>query len=205
MIGWVRGATCSGGEIMNIREWVMLVVTALVTPSLSHAQGTPCPTAPGGAKTRVPPDAFVTDLTMAPRDAILAEDIVEALAGPRCPWGQPPKVRLPLHFEFDSAELTPEARALLELVSAALQSPDLAPYRFEVEGHTDNAGPEDYNKWLSMERARGVAAYLEAKGVAEERLQPTGKGENSPVAPNNDTEGRQRNRRVDFINLGRYP
>ena len=52
---------------------------------------------------------------------------------------------------------------------------------------------------------QAVAGYLGAQGVPEARLRPIGKGEGSPVAPNDSDEGRQRNRRVDFINLGQNP
>jgi OOP family OmpA-OmpF porin len=178
---------------MNIRQWAMVVVTALVGPSLAHAQAA---------------DAGVTDLTKAPPGTILANDIVEALAVPRGTQfnpAAPPQVRLPIYFEFDSAEPTPEARALLEQVGAALQSPDLASFEFQVEGHTDDRGSDDYNDHLSIARAQAVAGYLEAKGVAEARLRPMGKGESLPVAPNDNEEGRQRNRRVDFVNLGQNP
>jgi outer membrane protein OmpA-like peptidoglycan-associated protein len=183
----------SGGEIMQIRHWALAMTAALAVAPLARAQVT---------------DAGVTDLTKAPPGAIMAADIVEALAvprGTRINPSAPPQVRLPIYFEFDSATPTPEARALLEQVGGALQSPDLESFHFLVEGHTDDLGSEDYNQELSIARARAVAAYLEGKGVAETRLRATGKGESSPVAPNENEEGRRRNRRVDFINLGVDP
>ena len=178
---------------MKIQRWLLVVVAALAMPALAHAQSD---------------DAGVTDLTKAPPGAIMAADIVEALAvprGTRINPTAPPQVRLPIYFEFDSARPTPEARALLEQVGAALQSSDLESFHFLVEGHTDALGSEDYNERLSIERAKAVAAYLEAKGVPQARLRPGGKGESSPVAPNEGEEGRRRNRRVDFVNLGQNP
>ncbi len=178
---------------MKIRHWALAAVAALATPALAQAQSA---------------DAGVTDLTKAPPGAIVASDIVEALAvprGTRINPSAPPQVRLPIYFEFDSDRPTPEARALLEQVGAALQSSDLESFHFLVEGHTDDLGAEDYNERLSIARARAVAAYLESKGVPQARLRPTGKGESSPVAPNQDEEGRRRNRRVDFVNLGQNP
>ena len=178
---------------MGIRRWVLVAVTALATPALAHAQSA---------------DAGVTDLTKAPPGAIVAADIVEALAvprGTRINPSAPPQVRLPIYFEFDSDRPTPEAQALLEQVGAALQSSDLESFHFLVEGHTDDLGAEEYNERLSIARARAVASYLESKGVPQSRLRPTGKGESSPVAPNDGEEGRRRNRRVDFVNLGQNP
>jgi OOP family OmpA-OmpF porin len=178
---------------MSIRHWALVVVAVLAAPSLAQAQSA---------------GAGVTDLTKAPPDAIMATDIVEALAvprGTRINPAAPPQVRLPIYFEFGSASPTPEARALLEKVGEALQSSDLESFHFMVEGHTDDVGSDDYNERLSVARAHAVAAYLEGKGVSEARLRPTGKGESSPVAPNGTDEGRQRNRRVDFVNLGQNP
>lgn len=178
---------------MGFTQWALAVVLALAIPSLTHAQSA---------------GAGVTDMTKSPPGAIMAADIVEALAVPRGTQinpAAPPQVRLPIYFEFDSATPTPEARALLEQVGAALQSSDLEAFQFLVEGHTDDVGPDDYNERLSIARAQAVASYLEAQGVSEARLRPTGKGESSPVASNASEEGRQRNRRVDFINLGQNP
>jgi OOP family OmpA-OmpF porin len=171
----------------------MVAVAALLAPSVAHAQAA---------------GAGVTDYTTKPPGAITAADIKMALGlnrGVRIESAAPPKAQLPIHFEFDSADTTPEARALLDQLALALQSPDLEPFKFEVQGHTDSVGSEDYNDQLSIARAQAVAVYLEAKGVAKERLRPTGKGESSPVATNADAEGRQRNRRVDFVNLGENP
>jgi OOP family OmpA-OmpF porin len=178
---------------MHIRHLALAMAAVLAAASLAHAQAS---------------DAGVTDFTKAPPGAIMAGDIVEALAvprGTRINPTAPPQVRLPIYFEFDSATPTPEARALLEQVGAALQSADLESFHFLVEGHTDDLGSEDYNQELSIARARAVAAYLEGKGVADTRLRATGKGESSPVAPNASEHGRQRNRRVDFVNLGTNP
>jgi OOP family OmpA-OmpF porin len=178
---------------MKIRRWMLVAGAALAIPALAQAQTA---------------DSGVTDLTKSPPGAIMAADIVEALAvprGTRINPAAPPQVRLPIYFEFDSANPTPEARTLLEQVGAALQSSDLESFHFLVEGHTDDLGTEDYNQHLSVARAKAVAGYLEAKGVPQSRLQPIGKGESLPVAPNDDEEGRRRNRRVDFVNLGRNP
>lgn len=107
-----------------------------------------------------------------------------------------------LLFDFDRAELRPEAepvlRALLEQVKAKLRKP-----RFRVEGHTDAKGEEAYNQRLSERRAASVRDWLVRKGgVASAAIVTTGWGETRPVAPNtrpdgsDDPVGRQRNRRV---------
>lgn len=150
----------------------------------------------------------VTDLSTANAAAIQSGDIVEALAVPRGTHilpGARPTVRLPIYFEFNSAKLRPEAVELLGKVGDALVSDDLETFRFSVEGHTDAVGTEGYNQSLSAQRAAAVKTFLAERGVAPDRLQTVGRGESDPVASNDSEEGRQRNRRVEIINLGSEP
>ena len=147
----------------------------------------------------------VSDFSVAKPELIQTMDIVEALAvsrGTRIHPSAPPTVRLPIFFEFDSAKLLPEAETLLGRVGAALMSDDLADFRFAVEGHTDSVGSADYNARLSENRSQAVKAFLIAKGVPERHLAARGHGEEQPAASNESDEGRQRNRRVEFINRG---
>ena len=70
-----------------------------------------------------------------------------------------------------------------------------------VQGFTDPAGPEDYNKWLSQKRADNVAAYLAENGLDASRIRAVGFGEAQPVAPGEwgETRGGMENRRVTFV------
>jgi outer membrane protein OmpA-like peptidoglycan-associated protein len=147
----------------------------------------------------------VTDFSGSNASAIEASDITSALAvprGTRIEASAPPTVRLPIFFEFNSATLRPDSQALLDKVGAALASDELATFRFSVEGHTDSVGSDDYNSALSKQRAESVKIYLLAQGVPADRLEIVGRGESAPVADNETDSGRQRNRRVELINLG---
>lgn len=147
----------------------------------------------------------VTDFSTVDLEIIESGDIVEALAvprGTRITPGNRPRVRLPVYFEFNSADLKPEAEALLVKVGKALTTSDLESFSFSVEGHTDSVGGEDYNSDLSRRRAQAVKSFLEGEGVTQDRLVSVGRGEDAPVASNATTEGRQHNRRVEIINLG---
>ena len=147
----------------------------------------------------------VTDLSDVEVNVIESGDIVEALAmtrGIRLRASARPRVRLPVDFEFNSAELKPEAKALLEKVGRALTTPDLETFRFSIEGHTDRIGGEDFNSNLSKRRAEVVQDYLANTGVDQRRLESIGLGEAIPVDTNVTDEGRQHNRRVEIINLG---
>jgi len=70
-----------------------------------------------------------------------------------------------------------------------------------IEGHTDNVGSATYNLDLSLRRSGAVQEALIAKGIAAQRLLVKGYGEAYPVASNDDTAGRQRNRRVEIVIL----
>lgn len=67
-----------------------------------------------------------------------------------------------------------------------------------VEGHTDSAGPEDYNLKLSQQRAESVTNYLIANGINRARFTTKWYGELQPKADNSSTEGKRKNRRVEL-------
>ena len=67
-----------------------------------------------------------------------------------------------------------------------------------VEGHTDSAGPEDYNWKLSQQRAESVTKYLVSKGISNGRFTTKWYGETQPRATNETSEGKAKNRRVEL-------
>jgi outer membrane protein OmpA-like peptidoglycan-associated protein len=100
-----------------------------------------------------------------------------------CP--QPPpdasaKFDLLVAFEFDSDKLTAAAKENLDQFAQALHDPRLKGQRFEIDGHTDATGPEQYNLGLSERRANAVIAYLAAQGVDARELIGKGFGKTKP-------------------------
>lgn len=101
-----------------------------------------------------------------------------------------------VNFEFDRAQLTANAKTILDGVAEALNS---APnVRVEVGGHTDGKGADEYNQKLSDRRAASVLQYLIGKGIDAGRMESRGYGESEPVADNETDEGRELNRRVEL-------
>lgn len=107
-------------------------------------------------------------------------------------------------FDFDRADLKPEATTTLQKIIELIDHYGSAPVR--IHGHTDSKGKEDYNQTLSERRASAVKDYLVKNGnISESRLQAAGFGETKPIAPNakpdgsDDPEGRQKNRRVEVV------
>jgi OOP family OmpA-OmpF porin len=68
----------------------------------------------------------------------------------------------------------------------------------EIGGHTDSQGREEMNLGLSQSRADAVLNGLLARGVLVSNLTARGYGETRPIADNENEEGRERNRRIEF-------
>lgn len=69
----------------------------------------------------------------------------------------------------------------------------------EIHGHTDSRGGTDYNQNLSENRTKSVYEYLVEQGIDASRMNYIGYGEAKPIADNKYSEGRQLNRRVEFV------
>jgi outer membrane protein OmpA-like peptidoglycan-associated protein len=100
-----------------------------------------------------------------------------------------------LHYDIGSSAV--ESNETLDGVANALAEHPSAKIR--VEGHTDFQGSGEDNQALSERRAAAVKSYLVAKGVAADRIETAGYSENKPLAPNQTSEGRAQNRRVEII------
>ena len=100
-------------------------------------------------------------------------------------------------FNTGAAELKPGA--ILQINRFADYMRSNPKTRIIVEGNTDNTGSAAFNEQLSVQRAQAVASTLEMQGIATDRIQTVGRGENFPVANNATVDGRQQNRRVDIV------
>ncbi len=96
-----------------------------------------------------------------------------------------------INFEFNSAQLDADARAILDKQANFIrQFPEV---RFRVYGHTDRVGSSAYNKRLGLRRAQAVVAYFASKGISRSRLEAlVSYGETRPVI---DTQNRERRNR----------
>jgi peptidoglycan-associated lipoprotein len=99
-------------------------------------------------------------------------------------------------FSFDQDAIPPEAAKDLDDLAARVKSMDKTVY-LEIEGHTDNIGSDEYNQHLAAMRAEAVRNYLAEKdGIPLHAMNIISFGESKPVAANNTSEGRAKNRRV---------
>ena len=103
-------------------------------------------------------------------------------------------------FDTGKYTLKPGAREKLSKVAGILVSyPGL---NIAVGGYTDNVGTDRLNQGLSEERAGSVRDYLVQQGVSTDSITATGYGNTSPVASNDNSAGRQENRRVELVVSG---
>jgi len=103
-------------------------------------------------------------------------------------------------FDTGKYSLMPGAREKLAKVAGILMAyPGL---NIEVGGYTDDVGSNEMNQKLSENRAGAVRDYLVAQGVANNTVTSKGFGNSMPVASNDNSAGRQANRRVELVVSG---
>ncbi|MCW5518042.1 OmpA family protein [Muriicola sp. Z0-33] len=100
-------------------------------------------------------------------------------------------------FEFDKYELLDTAKEDIRHIADYLKTD--GSLSISIDGHTDTIGTREYNRVLSANRCKAVAKYLMEIGLAEERIRWAGHGGSKPIATNNTEQGRQLNRRVEFV------
>jgi outer membrane protein OmpA-like peptidoglycan-associated protein len=104
-----------------------------------------------------------------------------------------------INFDTGRSTLKPDH---YQLLANAKQALDLFPDRkMIISGHTDFTGSSEFNRRLSLERARSVMEYLKSLGVDANRMEAVGAGESNPIAPNVTAEGRRLNRRIEITIL----
>ena len=100
------------------------------------------------------------------------------------------------NFTSGQAVLPDTAKSRLDQVVGQIKA-DPRNVFIEIEGHTDNVGPDEVNQRLGLERAEQVKRYLyEQHQVPLHKMNVISYGEAKPVSPNNNREGRSQNRRV---------
>jgi peptidoglycan-associated lipoprotein len=100
-------------------------------------------------------------------------------------------------FQFDSAELQPDARTTLDTLAAQIQ--EQPQCRFVVEGHCDERGTREYNLALGEKRASVVVNYLAALGVDPAHMQTASYGKERPAVIGDGEEIWAQNRRAVMV------
>ena len=106
-------------------------------------------------------------------------------------------------FEFDSYNLTGEARKVLQANAQWLKANPTATV--EIEGHCDERGTTEYNLALGAKRARAAMDYLIALGISASRIKATSYGEEIPVCREQSENCYQKNRRDRLVDVRSRP
>jgi peptidoglycan-associated lipoprotein len=101
-----------------------------------------------------------------------------------------------IHFNYDEATLTDEARAILDRHVAWIRAH--ADVHVRVEGHCDQRGTVEYNLALGDRRAQAAREYLMSKGIPADRLSSVSYGKERPLDTGTDAAAYARNRRAHF-------
>lgn len=100
-------------------------------------------------------------------------------------------------FGFNSIDVNGEYQQRLNNIARVLKEKE--NLKVQLIGHTDNIGSEEVNERVSRLRVNSVRNYLAARGINDSRLEVIGAGQAEPIAPNETSEGRNMNRRVETI------
>jgi outer membrane protein OmpA-like peptidoglycan-associated protein len=99
------------------------------------------------------------------------------------------------YFTSGSADLTSASLRLIPKVMQAIK--DRNSTDIIISGHTDTVGTDDYNRKLSLRRAKAVEKILLSKGIYEEAIEVTYHGKGNPLIPTGPGVNEPRNRRVE--------
>lgn len=116
--------------------------------------------------------------------------------------GAPPRTPFVLkgvNFDTGTAVLRHESELRLDLVVDFMKRRKSASV--EISGHTDDVGNAKKNKALSLKRAQACRDYLISKGIEGSRITAVGFGGERPTVPNDTDENRQKNRRIEVVEL----
>lgn len=154
-----------------------------------------CPPAPVTV-----PAAPVAPVTPPPSAARPAPMVSAPATPPAAPAPLERKVAFLINFDFGSARIRPESKAVLDRVAAVMTATEPGDRRFRIVGHTDDVGSDAANLDLSRRRAAAVKEYFVRRHrIAAARLEATGMGKREPFDPANPRAAE--NRRVEIITL----
>ena len=181
---------------------LVLLLTMIGLPGLSYAQGAGSLT-DFRDKSSYSADDLAQALFAEPAAPIRTRGVGPAKALPSLPLPQP-SVAINVLFAPNSDTLPATSYAEVDKLGTVLSWPQYTDYRIQLAGHTDNQGSERKNQALSERRVQSIKNYLTQRfHIAPERVQTVGSGSSKPIMPNDTSEGRAKNRRVEVVSLGR--
>jgi peptidoglycan-associated lipoprotein len=102
-----------------------------------------------------------------------------------------------IYYDYDKSDIREDAKPVLSASSEFLKQN--SSVRFNIEGHCDERGSEEYNLGLGDRRANGAKTYLVNLGIAADRINTVSYGKEKPACSEQSEECWQKNRRAHFI------
>lgn len=123
-----------------------------------------------------------------------------ANTAPKCLAPEPPKLGCGsvvhgIQFDFNSDVIRPSSTVVLADLYDGLSQDGVT--NIQIVGHSSSEGADDYNRDLSQRRAQSVVAALVSLGIDASLISASGRGEDEPIASNENEAGRSINRRVE--------
>jgi peptidoglycan-associated lipoprotein len=165
-----------------------------VQPPDSPATGTPLSVGPAAGSSRV----VDTPLAAPPPAPAIADDPMATRTVDDLNRDSPFR---PVFYDYDSADLSPDARAVLDANAETLKR--YAGWVITIEGHCDERGTAEYNLALGERRAVAAQAYLVSLGIPSSRIRTVSYGKEFPFDPGHDDAAWARNRRAHIIITGK--
>jgi peptidoglycan-associated lipoprotein len=101
-----------------------------------------------------------------------------------------------VYFDFDKSNLRPDAIEQLNKNAAVMK--EGAKFIYQIAGHCDERGTQEYNLALGERRALAVRDYLISVGVPADRLVTISYGEEKPADAGHTEAAWGKNRRAEF-------
>ena len=102
-----------------------------------------------------------------------------------------------IHFDFDKYNIRPKEAEILKQNSALLMK--YPAMNFQIEGHCDERGTDEYNLALGERRANSTKKYLISLGIEASRISTISYGEERPADKGHDEAAWAKNRRAHFV------
>jgi peptidoglycan-associated lipoprotein len=168
------GATCNKSPKPVVRP-------PIPQPPVSTATKTPAPPTPVKEPIPVPPEPVLEDSVASKSIDDLNRD----------------SPLQPAFFEYDSADLTPDAQKVLDANAGLLKK--YSTWMISIEGHSDERGTAEYNLALGERRASAARSYLVSLGIPASRLRTVSYGKEFPFEPAHEESAWSKNRRAHFV------
>jgi peptidoglycan-associated lipoprotein len=193
---------------MRIRSASAAVLTALVVvslalggcapkkPPVARPLPPPPPTTPEAPPPPAPPAPVAERPVVAPPPVV--EDPMASRSIDDLNRDSPMRI---VYFGYDSAELSAEARAALDVNAGVLKK--YPAWTVTIEGHCDERGTAEYNLALGERRAAAAQSYMVALGVPASRVKTVSYGKEFPFDPGHDEAAWAKNRRAHFVITGK--